>query len=668
VKAISEIKFGFSDAENYRRRENKDIFNKIFLRTEALDRLCERNVFFLVGEKGTGKTAYAVYLSNSPYRNNRSIHKFIRETDYHKFVSLRRENRLGLSDYSDIWKVIVYLLLSDFISRSAGTKQFLLKYRKFNALRDAVDEYYQNAFDPEIPTALQFVENSSRAAELVAKHIPVTAAFRAEQKTETRSEKRKFQTNLLVLEKHFRESLSSLSLEQSHVLFIDGIDIRPEAIPYDEYLDCVKGLATAVWSVNNDFFPTIRDSTGRLRVILLVRPDIFNSLGLQNRNTKLKDNSVVLDWKTTYEAHRSSNIFKLADRLFAAQQDHVVPSGACWDYYFPFDASTVNYPQSESRRYHTSFIVLLRYSFHRPRDILTILDILQSLYLSNGSAHSVFRYEDLFTPDFRRAYGDYALGEVKDSLSFYYDSSEFDSFPKFFEYLEGRHRFSYEQYILAYDRLLAFLQAQRKTAPEFMQSPEQFLQFLYELNIICYMEDVGDERFFRWCFIERTPSNASPKVKTEMEYEIHYALANTLNTGKPIRRRLKRGEAPPTHPLLDYAKPKAAAAPDSGPPASTARSRLKTSTGEEGGRNTAQRRETNSPAEVQSGMIKWFNSKTGYGFIIQEGLPPDIFFSKSSLPRNMRVRVKQLVNFELDKDTSGRTVATNIRPLRRSKS
>ena len=191
---------------------------------------------------------------------------------------------------------------------------------------------------------------------------------------------------------------------------------------------------------------SIRDFTGRMRVVLLVRPDIFNSLGLQNRNTKLRDNSVILDWKTTYEVHRSSNIFKMADRLFSAQQDHVMSSGACWDHYFPFDASTVDYSIDRHRKYHTSFIVLLRYSFHRPRDILTILDILQQLHTSTGNPRRVFNYEDLFTPDFRRSYGDYALGEIKDSLSFYYDVAEFDAFLKFFEYLDGRHKFTYEQY------------------------------------------------------------------------------------------------------------------------------------------------------------------------------------------------------------------------------
>lgn len=71
---IPDLNLGFRDAENYKRRENKDLFNRIFIRTRELDNLCALNVFFLVGEKGTGKTAYAVYLANNSYKNTRSPH------------------------------------------------------------------------------------------------------------------------------------------------------------------------------------------------------------------------------------------------------------------------------------------------------------------------------------------------------------------------------------------------------------------------------------------------------------------------------------------------------------------------------------------------------------------------------------------------------------------
>ena len=72
MKTVLELKTGFGDAENYQRRENRDLFNRIFVKNEFLDNILSPNTFFLIGEKGTGKTAYAVYLANNNYQNTTS--------------------------------------------------------------------------------------------------------------------------------------------------------------------------------------------------------------------------------------------------------------------------------------------------------------------------------------------------------------------------------------------------------------------------------------------------------------------------------------------------------------------------------------------------------------------------------------------------------------------
>ncbi len=101
MKQVPELYLGFRDAENYKRRENKDLFNRIFLRTSDIDRLCDPSIFFLVGEKGTGKTAYAVYLKNTFYKNTSATLRYIRETEYQKFLELKRTKNLTLSDYTN---------------------------------------------------------------------------------------------------------------------------------------------------------------------------------------------------------------------------------------------------------------------------------------------------------------------------------------------------------------------------------------------------------------------------------------------------------------------------------------------------------------------------------------------------------------------------------------
>jgi hypothetical protein len=70
-----------------------------------------------------------------------------------------------------------------------------------------------------------------------------------------------------------------------------------------------------------------------------------------------------------------------------------------------------------------------------------------------------------------------------------------------------------------------------------MASPERFLQFLYDLNIICYEEyPVNDRPYTRWCFLERSYANISPKVKENVSYTIFYGLRKALNVGSEFVR------------------------------------------------------------------------------------------------------------------------------------
>jgi len=528
MRPIRELNFGYNDAENYRRREEKELFNTLFVKTSHLDHLCDTNRYFLVGDKGTGKTAYAVYLVNNFYSNTFGYLSYIRETDYQKFVTLKQGKHLVQYDYTDIWSVIILLLLSQRIKEKEKRSHILGNVTKFRNINRAVDEYYSKAFSPEIQYALSFVERSKIAAELLFKY----GGADAERSKELSFSEVRFQTNLLYIKQRFGDALKSIKLEANHLLFIDGIDIRRASIVYDDYLECIKGLANAVWALNNDFFANIRDSRGRLRVVLLIRPDIFNSLGLQNQNNKIRDNAVLLNWQTTYPVYRQSPIFLVADRLLSSQQTTPLTLGQAWAHYFPYKII------ESSGREHDSFISFLRFSLYRPRDIITMLKLLQQLLIQeNRNPQEVFRKGDFDNLEFRREYGDYLAGEIKDSLSFYHTAEEYDLFLKFFEYLEGKWEFNYEEYIQAYGDFIRFLESNKFKKPTFFESADTFLQYLYELNVLCYIEETVDaEPLFRWCFRERSNANISPKLKTHVRYRIHYGLRKAFNLGKPLRR------------------------------------------------------------------------------------------------------------------------------------
>lgn len=526
---FTQLNLGFGDAENYKRRENKDFFSQIFLKSNVLDELIQEHIYFLIGEKGTGKTAFSVFLSNYFYRDTSALISYIRETEYQQFIQLKKRDHLQLSDYTLIWKVIIYLLMSEKLSRDNNEKS-IFSFARFRNLKDAIDYYYDMAFSPEIIEAMNFVDN----AEISAKILSEFAELGGNSNVQRTFNQSRFQTNLIYILREFEHALRSIKLKHNHIIFIDGIDIRPSSIDYDDYLECVKGLANAVWSINNDFFAGIKDSRGRMKVVLLVRPDIFDSIGLQNQNAKVRDNSILLDWRTTYKEYRTSMIFELVDKLFSAQNKGNYLVGDVWDHYFPYKIPS----SSRNHDYDDAFVGFLRFSLYRPRDIIIMLALLQESIYEKRRTSKFVLLEDFNDPRFKRKYAQYLLGEVKDQISFYYSAKDYEVFLRFFQYLNGKTRFVYDEYIEAYRNITSFLNKNDEHLPDFLRTPDGFLQFLYDLNVICYVEDPEDTQhraFISWCFRDRSPSNISPKVKVGVRYEIHYGMTRSLRVGKRHR-------------------------------------------------------------------------------------------------------------------------------------
>ena len=537
----TSLNLGFSNAENYRKRANKQIFEKYFVRDRHLEKLLDQNIYFLVGEKGTGKTAYSTYLSNTKYKGAVSFAFDVRQTEYQKFIDLKRLGYLPLSQYSEVWRVLFLIILASCVIKESSTPAFLQRFTKLNALKKEIDKFYQEAFSPEIAKILNFISQSERSSEASAAYKGLGLSHSSSGKEVISDSNTKFQTNLLTLRRDFESALDSLKLDQDYIVFIDGIDVRPADIYYNDYFDCVRGIIEATWSVNNDFLSDIKDSKGRMKIVLLVRQDIFLRAGLHNVNTKIRDNSVFLNWRTTYKDHRESNLFSVADRILSSQNDKSLRDGFAWDHYFPFDSGNLKYTDGISTSSKTSFLSFLRFSYYRPRDINAMMSIMQEIVSRKGIVDTISG-ADFDDHTFRDAHADYLLGEIRDQLLFYYSKEDYDKFIRFFSYLHGKKKFNYDQYCSAFREFVHEQRNEKGELPQFFESAEVFLQFIYELNVICFIEkDVEDETgesFIRWCFRERTPSNLAPKVKLHVEYEIFYGLTKALNVGRPIRAKV----------------------------------------------------------------------------------------------------------------------------------
>lgn len=523
IKPITALNLGFSDAQNYIQRGNKQMLSEVFVKNAYLEKLLRPNVYYLIGEKGTGKTAYAAFLSNNEYKNNKSILKYISGTDYEKFYELKKRNRIDISGYVDIWKTILLLLLAKSVTDNDKLVSIFNK-NNLSELMQAIDEYYNRAFAPEIVSALKIVDNSEIAAKLICKYAEIGGST---GNTIEFSEQR-LQMNLFYICKKFSECLGSLKLSKNLTLYIDGIDVRPNQIPYDEYLECIRGLTTACWTLNTELFANVRDSKGQFKVVLLLRPDIFNSLNLQNATNKLADNAVYLDWRTTYTDYPTSNLYKMANKLLAYSQDSKDTDGI-WEQYFDWKLPTSNF---DKREYDTAFMEFLKISLSRPRDIQRILSLIQEIMREQDLGNEQKFSYDIYNSDrFQNVYSEYFLSSLKDQLSFYYSEEDYKHFRKFFDFFNDP-QFTYEQYQIAYNRYVDYILMNAKEIPQFVEDPKKFMQLLYDSNVITAIEEGG--RYFHFSYREKSPSNIAPEVpyENDMEYRFHYGLYKKAKMGR----------------------------------------------------------------------------------------------------------------------------------------
>ena len=532
MKAFAEIDLGYGDAANYKNnRKYKELFSKVFVKDEKLDRLMREDTYYLIGDKGTGKTAYSVFLENSEYQNTQSKVINLEATDYKIFLNLRKLGFLQLSDFSRIWKIILLLMTAESIQKenisSFGPKRSAL----FEELKSRIDAYYENAYIPEIAGTIKYIfdEACSMQAGLSFSTIGLGSNLQStlSDKLVTECTIQKFQNNLADMERQFCDAFSRLKINKNKFIFIDSIDIKLDEFSEPEYQACIQGLANAIWSVNTDVFRAMPDSGGFLKVVLSIRTDMFSKLNLHNQANKIRDNSVLLDWRTTYQSYTTSPLYQLCNNLLT-YNNPIEGGQTAWDYYFPWFTDSTNI---EKRDNDSSFINCLRLSLSRPRDMISIMKAIQR---QNKKANSgtISTIQDFKNDDTENEISNYYIDEAKDWCLHKFSDQEFITLIFFFQFLDGKSRFDYKEYKCAFEAYQKQVGNRKMGIFEELLDADAFLQLLYDLNMICYYDkDNRGRDLFRFCYREREVYNLSHKVKTDSIYGVHYALLKALNLG-----------------------------------------------------------------------------------------------------------------------------------------
>lgn len=322
---------------------------------------------YLVGRKGTGKSAYAMRLSIKDLDKVKNIREMLTNGTFYKLAE-KSSNQTESLKFYHLWKLCLYFeLIKD------NQKEFTEEDLK------ELDEVL-NRFGISLNS--DFVENF----DSMTKHnfdigIKKLLAYRyGNEKKELSYDQslnmlNKFLEKIIV--RNFKENIEN----KNSIIFLDGLDDVPT---YEiEYLQCIHALFNIVYDIN---YLLNKKNIRNKKIILVLRDDILAKINDTNKQKKISDCAIFLNWNkdTLKELY---NIKMRPDKY-----NYIAD---IWKHFFPEKIRYNNYIS-------TSFNYFLDRSLLRPRDIVEFFSKCRDLYPEHKKITELEFYAcvDKFCKDF----------------------------------------------------------------------------------------------------------------------------------------------------------------------------------------------------------------------------------------------------------------------------
>lgn len=499
------LKFPSEEADSYLIPENRNTINSFFYKGGAYDKLRESSTYFLVGGKGSGKTAYSAYFCSRAIEGGiKSKYYQIHVDDYNKIIQMKKEGKLTYTDYVTLWKAALLIKLCASLDKTEISLRGKFGFLKIENLLNKYNftRFTEDTFSPiSYMDSSEFVESGRLKAAKGG--IEPNVGYSKKKNEQVTMQKSIYVDEWVRFINEISQEIERIRLSNTHYLFVDGIDIRPQNIEFESYSECVYSLIRAVYDINFSILSKIKDrKKGRLQIIVLTRLDIFLHSGLSNPECKLHDNSAYLDWYTSEkkEEYRYSDLYGVVNNFLGAGNGEDK-----WRDYFGFSINRGN--QSLD-----SFVYFLRLTTQKPRDYVKLLSIIQGICKKKNIAPSNAIVE---SDDFQKQYSSYFVGRIKTALSFRYDDVAIECL---FSYLRtiGKHTLKLRELKNKYNGF-----HKKAVLESYFEDYNGVMKVLFDNDMIGIHEGNG---IYRWKFKE---------IK-ESIYEYEYPIER-INDNTEIR-------------------------------------------------------------------------------------------------------------------------------------
>lgn len=291
--AFEKINFGESDADTEAERNPKDFSEVFFDPNNHLNELLNGYRYIIRGRKGDGKTAYGAKIKldsghGSYYAWQRSLINFNNDT----FSKIKTYDKLGGNPYISFWKCVLMIEFVCMINKFEPSNQ----EEKFNSLVYSLNRTgFITPHDDIVTTISKLVESDTS--------FEFKNTFRHQRKKD-------YEEKISGAEGIYStifDTINTLYFNKRFYYIIDGLD---DILHNDEFKsDIITGLIRATDIINKAF----NHKTLKVKIILLIRDDIWNLCRDPNLSKIQRDSSIRLEWSLGGDV-LNSNLLKLVEK------------------------------------------------------------------------------------------------------------------------------------------------------------------------------------------------------------------------------------------------------------------------------------------------------------------------------------------------------------------
>ncbi|KAA6330575.1 hypothetical protein EZS27_020737 [termite gut metagenome] len=425
--------------DNWNREARREDIGRYFYFYKEVNQIAQGKKSYVIGRKGSGKTAMSEYLFNMNNENNVFSKRLsFADFPYQQLYGLNDNRYAKKSEYITIWKYIIY---------SSVCELMLANSRVNEDVRHLLAGTYQKDVLTELPRKVEKWTSSN---------------FIIPNITNTDVDIISWTQKIYLQEDILKEYIDN----STYFILIDGLDddytanYRNDPDQFTQYNNVITSLFKAIHSIKESFI----GKNTKIYPVLFLRDDIFKNIR-DNDRTKWGDLSIEIDWDR--DKIRKMLAFRIT-RVFDPDTQKALPFNEAW--LKLFSKYYVEYGNKQSKQMH-SYDFIDRMTQLRPRDYIEYIRACCSrAYLKGASQVSpdIVRSEE-------KAFSNYLRSETIDEV--FPVLPEIETIFTILSEVSTTNSFSIDSFKEAFNNYV-----QRKELNE--ANVDYVLQVLFDFNII----------------------------------------------------------------------------------------------------------------------------------------------------------------------------------------